>query len=603
MPRVAFAIVVALTAASLQAYQTPQSSAVRRGRASIGGRVTDLTGREGLSHAQLTLRMDRQMIATTIADADGRYRFDALPPGTYDVDAAKPAYLASSVGQVMPGRGGSHISVELNTRVDDADIRMWRGAVVTGTLRKNGNPVKNYGVSLLRAKYTPTGRSFEKVSVLAASYNSGPSTDDRGEFRLFGIAPGQYLVLAATTPAVSSISLHVVTDEEWRQAQTPSVSNPTVGLPIGRPGATTSAAAPLLDDLPRSLATYFPATPLASEATPIDLRAEEIRSGVDIDIVTGRMLSISGTLERPAGSAATPVIVQVLSRDPQAGRQSWSSTVPNTTSSFAMHNLPPGDYIVEATGVELTPAGPAPGPKLWGATEVSLSGTDATGISVRLQPPATVSGTVSISGQPAADEIPIDLMPDGVPAGSIKHALHAIAKDGRFSFSEVLPGRYRIAIGAHTAPLFAATTIGNDDVSDTVFEIPAEGLSQAVAVKLADGAALSGHLHVPDTQRAGDFSVLVIPSNRALWFWQSRSVRAIPVHADGAFSTAHLPPGSYSIAAVHDLAEGEEYDPELLESALTVGVAVQLTPDSHVLQELRVSGRGGTSRVPVTTHQ
>lgn len=73
-----------------------------------------------------------------------------------------------------------------------------RGGVITGVVRDlRGRPVPGVNVRVLKLGYSAvTGER----SLGAPSIGSASMTDDRGEYRAFGLPPGGYLVLAAPGP-------------------------------------------------------------------------------------------------------------------------------------------------------------------------------------------------------------------------------------------------------------------------------------------------------------------------------------------------------------------------------------------------------------------
>ena len=520
----------------------PQAQTANSGACAIGGRITDSGGVEGLSRAEVLLLTDDVIVAQTIAGSDGTYRFQPLGPGTYRVEAAKPAYIRGSFGQVSPFYGGTSIELHQQESLDDVDVRLWRGCVLTGTVYKDGRPAPNVPIAALRTAYTANGPSFERVPALAATRSAyGPTTDDRGFYRLYGLAPGHYLVLASGgSRSETTFAYHLMTQEDWKLAQaSPSRTVATPPMPLSRVNAeVASAGLALEDDAPRALPTYYSSAVAASQATPIDVAPEEIRDSVDISIISGRMLSIGGSVIRPPFSKSTLVLLQLLNRDPQAGATAWSSSLPLTDNSFLVRGLPPGEFVVEAE----TNTGASSGSLLWGETEVSLAGADVLGTSLTLKAPSNLAGVVNTHG--LAADVQLDLLPTDAPPGSFRHLLHSTSKNGQFSFPTVLPGRYRIALGTITDPLYGAVIVGGTDVSDVDFDVPAGGLGEPIQVALAQGASVNGQLSVPRSQRVTDFDILIIPVDRKLWFWRSRSIRLVGVQRDGSFSIKNLAPGS-----------------------------------------------------------
>jgi hypothetical protein len=122
---------------------------------------------------------------STKTDEKGHFEFADLLPGTYYV-------RASHVGMVMKsplGREGMLVTLEAG-KPQTLNLVMLPGAVITGcVLNEDGEPMQHVEVGALRYIYTIRGRTL-------AHTGSNAETDDKGEYRLFGLQPGSYLIAA-----------------------------------------------------------------------------------------------------------------------------------------------------------------------------------------------------------------------------------------------------------------------------------------------------------------------------------------------------------------------------------------------------------------------
>src|SRR5262245_18127341 len=135
------------------------------------------------------------------SDSNGRFRFDNLEPGTYSVRAIADGYAQQEFN--VPGVPSSMTAqpkvgpVEV---VRNIVLRLTPGARVNGRVTgSNGEGLLNMEVSLMRGVRGPEGRQTMANVVTA-------QTDDRGEYRFFGVAPGSYYmsVAASTRPILGS---------------------------------------------------------------------------------------------------------------------------------------------------------------------------------------------------------------------------------------------------------------------------------------------------------------------------------------------------------------------------------------------------------------
>jgi len=158
---------------------------------------------------------------STITDDSGRFAFDNLPAGCFNVTAARKAYLTSAFGAAYPGGPGTRVSVADAAHVNDVRITLWKGAVLTGVITDaSGTPVPSLAVSVFRS----TSTRFESAGV--------DVTDDRGSYRVYGLHPGEYIVAAVPRPTGGG-DMGVRSERE--------VDALLAALERGRPGVMTAA--------------------------------------------------------------------------------------------------------------------------------------------------------------------------------------------------------------------------------------------------------------------------------------------------------------------------------------------------------------------------
>ena len=137
-----------------------------------------------------------QFPQTVVTDDAGRFVFASLAAGNYSLVATKPGYVSATYGAKRPGRGtGVPIAVLEGQRVTDISLKMLHGGVITGTVRSvTGQPVPNLGVQVYQVD------SFGGARHLSMAAPGNTVTDDRGIYRAFGLAPGDYVVQITVSP-------------------------------------------------------------------------------------------------------------------------------------------------------------------------------------------------------------------------------------------------------------------------------------------------------------------------------------------------------------------------------------------------------------------
>ena len=124
-------------------------------------------------------------------DDSGRFAFPDLPAGRYTLAAEKPAYVKAFYGSRLVGRGpGTPIALIEGQRVTDVAIALLRGAVIEGTVfDENDVPMADAQISV----YQPVLLNGERKLVNPPG-SQWTTTDDRGIYRVYGLAPGEYTV-------------------------------------------------------------------------------------------------------------------------------------------------------------------------------------------------------------------------------------------------------------------------------------------------------------------------------------------------------------------------------------------------------------------------
>src|SRR5262249_28573159 len=123
-------------------------------------------------------------------DGQGRFAMQGIVPGKYEFNAQHAGFIDASYGARRPGRQGLTLSLEAGQRVTAVVFRMTAQAVITGRIvDSDGDPVQGVSIPPLQYRYT---RGKRELSPLRFA-----TTDDLGEYRLFGLAPGRYFLQAS----------------------------------------------------------------------------------------------------------------------------------------------------------------------------------------------------------------------------------------------------------------------------------------------------------------------------------------------------------------------------------------------------------------------
>ena len=191
MSRAYLCLVASLVCPSAAMSQPPRDNpAAATGTASIRGRVLEANSGRPLSHVDIRAGSSTGAQANGATDGEGRYDLTGMPAGTYTVIATKPNYVRTAWGEQRVEGPGKRITLADGQRLDNIDLRMTRAGAITGKIVDEfGDPVSDVSVSAMRYQYVQGSRRL-------MTSGRGGSTNDIGEFRVYGLSPGQYYVSA-----------------------------------------------------------------------------------------------------------------------------------------------------------------------------------------------------------------------------------------------------------------------------------------------------------------------------------------------------------------------------------------------------------------------
>ena len=249
-----------------------------------------------------------------LSDRDGRYQFDMLTPGRYHIAAQKDGFAPPMDPSTM-----QIFDVAAGQVLDGLTVSLRRGGAFAGrVLDPRGQPIANVGVTALLKRLNrndqPAGVASSGPPLLMPSGQG--QTNDLGEFRIFGLWPGEYVIVA--TP------------------------QSTFG------GAATQVAAATT-----TTATYFPGTADVSAAQPVAVRSDETVSDLIIPLLSVPAFKISGVVVDGAGAPVANAMVMLMGG--QRGTDLLSLVVGQPLMSqsdaggrFTFGDVPAGAYTLRA---------------------------------------------------------------------------------------------------------------------------------------------------------------------------------------------------------------------------------------------------------------
>ncbi|HKQ72373.1 MAG TPA: carboxypeptidase-like regulatory domain-containing protein [Blastocatellia bacterium] len=453
---------------------------------------------------------------STTTDEEGNFKFTGLLARAYFIYANDSR---DYVNQFAPNSErnyyhiGDHVMITMicggviTGRVTTAEGESMIGAEVNATLTRDaeGNPVRRqYGV---RRRWS----------------------DDRGIYRLYGLAPGTYVVAVR-----SALSLQQVLPYSGE-------------TPTYHPSSTRDTAAEV-------------SVPSGGEVVGIDIRYRGDRGH-----------TVSGAI---TGAEASRAVISLFSV--AAGAYvGWGNVRPGeAANSFAIEGVSDGEYevVAQSSGSNDTESFVTP------PRRVSVRGADVGGIELKLAPRASITGRVVVENQPkvcetkgifSIEEVVVLLRRDekALDSRSVYQAYLAdVSPDdkGEFAIRSLDPGRYFIQprlpaenwyLKSITAPPIAAGNTRKPgsatDIARSGFALKAGEKFSGLTVTIASGAAsLSGKVVAAKegTRLPFRLRVHLAPADAAGAGDPLRYAESI-VRPGGAFELKNIAPGKYWLVA------------------------------------------------------
>jgi hypothetical protein len=482
-----------------------------RGTAAIAGVVRDAQSKIGIRRAVVTLELGgaQEATATAVTDEEGRFEFRDLPAGDYRVHATTELAMQAPYREFDP-RLARHVTLADGESRGGVVLEIARPGVLSGVVTQDdGEPAIHAVVQLLRVD-DPSKRA-------SAGTHQEINTNDRGEYRFFGVLPGTYLI-KATPP---------------QQFRLPTAA------------ALRSA--------------YFPGATTEDAARVIEVRSGDEVTGLDMRLIAATPPKVIVALDLPAGvSAASGMVMVSVSWD--SGSSSHSGpAAPEIDLGKMIPDLRPGEYSL---GVLMMAGGAG------GAQRIRIREGGDQRVTMRLGAPFDVPCRLVGEGRAATSDFRISV--SQLPR--YQHSTIPWRPGAPCKIEGVFPGPFQIAIYP-LQPDFYLKTVRLGDTSylaERGWPLPIElsGPPDApLEIAIAEAAHITGTVE-RENGAVAPATIIAVEEGKGA----KRSIQA--VDAAGKFDLKGLSPGNYRVFAIEkiDAPSWEELKPFLDRAVLVKAV-------------------------------
>jgi hypothetical protein len=371
------------------------------------------------------------------------------------------------------------------------------------------------------------------------------TTDDLGEFRLFGLSPGDYYVQAT-----------------WRKA----------------PGAVGS-----VDDGVGYAPTFFPSTTSAADAQRVTVGVGTITSDVVIAMTAIKTSKVSGTAVDSTGQPMSGMLMVMQS---SGGLNTAFGSPIRPDGSFSVANLTPGEYTLRAQS--------RPGGDEAATMKITVAGVDITDLRLVASGMVSVSGRVVVDPGQSLQAGALSIMAAPVQADSMMfnggRGPGKVGIDNAFVLKSG-PGQVRLRVlGLPKGWDVRAVRLRGVDVTDSGLDIKPNEEVDGIDVELTNRlTSVIGLVTDARGEATKDYTTVIFPQDQNLWTNPARYIKIGRPDQDGRFTIAGLPPGDYYAVALDHLDPGKISDPEFLNAVRSGARAFSLAEAETKSLDLKLS--------------
>jgi protocatechuate 3,4-dioxygenase beta subunit len=431
-------------------------------------------------------------------EVDRRYGATTGADGKFSISGIEPgSFLLTSerVGFVAIDKS-PQVTLKAGDSKTDIEVKLTPTGTILGRVTDpDGEPVQGASVEAANAAYAVASRT----------------TDERGQFRLGGLMPGKYFVRAS-----------------WNNGSR------------NRPEIRTEGTAET-----NTAMTWYPGVLTRAEATRAEVKPGAESTGIEIQLLKTPFVRVSGkVLGMPASRGRDSGFLTVWHEDSGTG----APLKPD--GSFEVWRLSPGRYRLKAEWQSAT------GQKVQTASAgIEIGTANIDNIELRAVPDSNIAGRLEFDDEQAKQFSKKDAFGRHVNFVQIDDQNFSdqqvsVTGDNTFRFDKVPASRYRLSLDWDDAYV-RSMSLGSTAIDGAALDLSngSGGANLVVRLSAATGS-IAGTVQADDGNH--DDQMVVLTSED-----EGFQLRSTEVKADGSYTFAHVPPGSFQIVAV----DGFHYDP------------------------------------------
>ncbi|HEX7284819.1 MAG TPA: carboxypeptidase-like regulatory domain-containing protein [Candidatus Angelobacter sp.] len=525
-------------------------------KGTIAGLVVNAVTNRVVPRADVVLRNVRKAgdVKSVRADDEGRFIFRGVEPGIYRLAADRQSFLSDMRKRSYQPM----IEVSAGAQIKDLVLRLLPTAAISGTIvDEHSDPMQHIQVKLLAREYR---RGRLRLNTVGLGI-----TDDRGEYRIYGLRPGGYYILAEYKPALRDKKLEIV-----------SAGN-IVGV-IERAGIADPTQGAVSEREITYPPLFYPATSdfLQAQALPLG-PGDEARA--DFVFFSTPSVSIKGVvINGVTGERVKNASVTAFWTDYLGGAGGIPGRISSEDGTFEVRGVAPGTYTLRTEFSDATG-----GNTDQRTVEVGVHGLE--NVLLAGQPEEEIEGQVTVEGGakfPAA-HVSVDFAPTRL-AGDFR----ALANLPDLDFHGRLhPGEHYMVNALNLPADFYLKSVRLSGHEVERNDLVASGAREKVELALSPAGGHIDGLVTDDKDQPAPAYILLVPDEpKRKYFDLFRTARA---DVKGKFTLRGLAPGTYRLIAFEGVDPDELINhPELLKEYEGKGETVIVSESGKYYQPVRL---------------
>ena len=485
----------------------------------------------------------RQNAITASTGADGHFELRNIPAGHYQLSARHDGYVAMQYGQKRTGDPGSTLTLRPGQKLAELIFKLGKTGVVTGhVFDEDGEPMLGVRVSALREAFDEGKIHFEA--------NADCESNDLGEFRLYELNPGRYLVRAMP--------------ERWNH--------------MG--GSRGFIATDKNLDGRAYARIYYPGVASSRKATVITVKSGDEISSIDMLLKKVAVYKIRGKIVDPSSKVKGGRTFQVSAL--RRGEETdWDTqgmaTMSAADGSFEIAGAPSANYTV---GFLLRSAnGSSHGTR----QDVNVTNADVEGLELSVGEYGNISGRVIWDGAPKLERPPLIVDAESMEDLPV-NAIGQVDDNSQFVLKGVPEGEFRINLFGVSKDCYIKELRYDEHVlPDTRIRVGKDSVGRLEITLSSRGAHIKGVVVNEDNLPAFNAWVVAIPEKKV-----ARASYFTDTDQYGQFDIPGLPPGSYRLFSWAGLYRGVWEDPEFLKAYLEKSTSIEVEEGDKKTEQLNL---------------